>query len=160
MISDCGIADDASDRLPDRAPAGLLRAASRPRARRVLMVLYFFPPLGGVSMSRNIRNAQYLPQYGWLPVVLTPREGGFELKDAGALDLVDPALEVLRTRSWEAGHLRPAAVAVRDRLRRYLPRQGSLAGRRYDSLSSLITPREAGAAGADATRASALGRLR
>lgn len=37
------------------------------------MVLYHFP-VGGVVMSRNVRNVHHLPQYGWVPIVLTPRE--------------------------------------------------------------------------------------
>ncbi len=36
-----------------------------PGARRVLMILYEFPPLGGIGMSRNVRNVQYLPR-SWL----------------------------------------------------------------------------------------------
>ncbi len=92
-------------------------------ARRVLMVLYFFPPLGGVSMARNLRNAQHLPKHGWVPVVLTPRAGAFELKDPDALTLLPPGLDIVRTHSLEAGHVRPAAVAVRRLVGEHLRRQ-------------------------------------
>jgi len=69
------------------------------RPRRVLMVLYLFPPLGGVGMSRNLRNTQYLPRSGWQPVVLTPTNPAYLIRDPATLALVDPATEVVRTRS-------------------------------------------------------------
>ena len=82
------------------------------------MVLYFFPPIGGVSMSRNLRHAEHLPRYGWTPVVLTPGNGGYELRDPEALDSVPPGLAIIRTRSLEAGHLRPLVATLRRLLRR------------------------------------------
>ncbi len=100
------------------------QASARPEGpRTVLMVLYFFPPLGGVSMARNVRHAQHLPKHGWTPVVLTPKAGAFELKDPEAMDLLPAALAVIRTRSWEAGHVRPIAVRVRDAIGGWLPRR-------------------------------------
>jgi glycosyltransferase involved in cell wall biosynthesis len=103
-----------------RAAADLVDPASTQfgRPRTVLMVLYFFPPIGGVSMSRNLRHAQYLSRYGWTPVVLTPSNGAYELRDPEALDSVPPGLAVIRTRSLEPGHLRPLVVTLRRLLRR------------------------------------------
>lgn len=85
--------------------------------RMVLMVLYFFPPIGGVSMSRNLRHAQYLPRYGWTPVVLTPSNGAYELQDPQALEAVPAGLRVIRARSLEAGHLQPLVAGLRRLLR-------------------------------------------
>ncbi len=40
--------------------------------QRVLMVAYHFPPLaGGSGIQRTLRFAQYLPEFGWQPLVLT-----------------------------------------------------------------------------------------
>lgn len=80
------------------------------------MVLYFFPPLGGISMSRNVRNVQYLPQHGWTPVVLTPRNAGYHLHDPGSLDLIPDGTRVIRAPSLEAGHVRSLVVGLRDLL--------------------------------------------
>jgi glycosyltransferase involved in cell wall biosynthesis len=85
------------------------------------MVLYFFPPLGGVSMSRNVRNVEHLPRFGWTPVVLTPTDGAYSPKDPASLALVAPDIRVIRTRSVEPGHLRallaPLGKAMRRRFR-------------------------------------------
>lgn len=39
--------------------------------RRVLMVSYNYPPIGGYGTVRTTKLARYLPQYGWRPTVLT-----------------------------------------------------------------------------------------
>jgi glycosyltransferase involved in cell wall biosynthesis len=90
--------------------------------RTVLMVLYFFPPVGGISTSRNIRNVEYLPRYGWSPVVVTPAEAGYPVKDPSLLDLVAPTVEVIRTGSLEAGHVRAWVSWIGRFLR--MPRPG------------------------------------
>ena len=56
--------------------------AGRPSAS-VLMVLYYFPPIGGVSMARNVANVRHLPAHGWTPVVLGARTAG-DFADAQA----------------------------------------------------------------------------
>src|SRR3954468_21374178 len=42
--------------------------------RRVLIVAYYFPPIGGIGSIRLARFAEYLPQFGWEPLVLAPRD--------------------------------------------------------------------------------------
>ncbi len=97
-------------------------AATVDRAARgeptALMVLYYFPPIGGISTARNLKNVQYLPSYGWRPIVLTPRDSGVGLRDLAGLDAVPRKTPIVRTRSIEAGHLRPIAIRVRDALTR------------------------------------------
>lgn len=39
--------------------------------RRVLLVSYFFPPLGGAGVQRTVKFARYLPEFGWEPLVVT-----------------------------------------------------------------------------------------
>jgi glycosyltransferase involved in cell wall biosynthesis len=93
------------------------------RERRVLMILYFFPPLGGVAMARNISNVIHLRSHGWRPVVLTPRNPAAEPRDEGALALVPDDVEVVRTASVEAGHLRQLFVRLRGLARARRPTQ-------------------------------------
>ncbi len=90
------------------------RAESQPARRplKILMVLYFFPPVGGISTSRSVRNVQYLPRHGCTPVVLTPRDASFELRDEELLDLIPNDVDVVRTRSFEAGHVRRHIVRI------------------------------------------------
>jgi len=39
--------------------------------RRVLMIAYHFPPVGGPGVQRIAKMAKYLPEHGWQPYVLT-----------------------------------------------------------------------------------------
>ncbi len=80
--------------------------------RRVLMLLYHFPPRGGAATPRNVRNVLYLPRFGWTPVVVSPRDTG-ELADPDSLDLISPAVRVVRATSLEPRHLRPIVDLLR-----------------------------------------------
>ncbi len=45
--------------------------------KRVALLAYYFPPLGGAGVQRAVKLAQYLPAFGWEPVVVTgPANGG------------------------------------------------------------------------------------
>jgi glycosyltransferase involved in cell wall biosynthesis len=73
--------------------------------RAVLMLCYFFPPLGGGGVQRSAKFAKYLPEHGWKPVVITVRPNRRNRIDQG----VDPSLveglredaEVIRCPSLE-----------------------------------------------------------
>lgn len=41
--------------------------------RRVLVVAYYFPPIGGIGSIRMSRFVACLPEFGWAPTVLAPR---------------------------------------------------------------------------------------
>ena len=57
--------------------------------RRVLLVSYFFPPLGGGGMLRALKLAKYLPAAGWEPEVLATDDPRYHLRDEAALVEVD-----------------------------------------------------------------------
>ena len=76
------------------------------------MVLFHFPPLGGVAMPRNVYNVRYLPRFGWTPVVLAPQDAGGAI-DPGALALVAPETSIFRAMSVEPRHFRGVVSRVR-----------------------------------------------
>jgi len=48
------------------------RTSVLPRGnRKVLMIAYAYPPIGGSGVQRTAEFAKYLPQFGWLPTVWT-----------------------------------------------------------------------------------------
>lgn len=65
--------------------------------RRVLIVAYYFPPLGGIGSLRAVRMASHLPDHGWEPTVLAPSRGTYFMDPA----LTVPEQRVVRTRSLE-----------------------------------------------------------
>jgi glycosyltransferase involved in cell wall biosynthesis len=65
--------------------------------RRVLFVSYYFPPIGGIGSIRATAMANYLPEFGWDPVVLAP-SGTPHPTDS---ELRYPKSAVVRARSIE-----------------------------------------------------------
>lgn len=77
---------------------------------RVLVVTYFFPPLGGVGVQRTLKYVTYLPRWGWQPVVVTPANPAYTVRDPSLVGGLAADLEVNRTASLEPGRL-PNAIA-------------------------------------------------
>nr|HDO80708.1 hypothetical protein [Candidatus Bathyarchaeota archaeon] len=71
--------------------------------RKVLIVSYEFPPLGGIGVQRVLKFVKYLPQYGWQPVVLTPKSPQYwvNLIDESLLSEIPKEAKVYRTFSIE-----------------------------------------------------------
>jgi glycosyltransferase involved in cell wall biosynthesis len=68
--------------------------------RRVLVVAYYFPPLGLSGVQRTLKFVKFLPEYGWQPTVLTVEPGGYYAKDDSLLEeLEGRGITVVRTRS-------------------------------------------------------------
>ncbi|MBD3285058.1 glycosyltransferase [candidate division WOR-3 bacterium] len=61
------------------------------KEKKVLIVSYYFPPMGGVGVQRVSKFCKYLPQFGWKPVVVTPEPSTFYMTDKGMMDEVKHA---------------------------------------------------------------------
>jgi glycosyltransferase involved in cell wall biosynthesis len=90
--------------------------------RRVLMVAFHFPPLAGSSgIQRTLRFAQWLPRYGWEPLVLSADPRAYERTSDDLLREVPAELVVQRAFALNtARHLAlrgryPALLARPDR---------------------------------------------
>lgn len=49
--------------------------------KNVLIVVYYFPPMGGSGVQRPLKFIKYLPQFGWNPIVLCPQPGIYHTFD-------------------------------------------------------------------------------
>jgi glycosyltransferase involved in cell wall biosynthesis len=66
--------------------------------KKVLLIAYYYPPLGGIGSQRSQKFARYLPDYGWTPIVVTPRNGSYFI-DPTLDDRQASGVEVVRTPS-------------------------------------------------------------
>jgi glycosyltransferase involved in cell wall biosynthesis len=73
--------------------------------KRVLIITYYWPPSGGSGVQRWLKFAKYLPEFGWEPVIFTPENPDFDLKDETLLKEISPELEVLKFPIWEPYNL-------------------------------------------------------
>jgi len=69
--------------------------------RKLLLISYSFPPLLGPESTMTLNYVKYLPQLGWIPVVLCGKPSLLEPLDASSLDEVSPMVKVYRTNSLE-----------------------------------------------------------
>lgn len=76
-----------------------------PKNARVLIITYYWPPSAGSGVQRWLKFAKYLPEFGWDPVIFTPENPDFDLKDESLLKEVNPQLEVLKFPIWEPYHI-------------------------------------------------------
>lgn len=68
---------------------------------KVLIITYYWPPSGGSGVQRWLKFVKYLPQFGVHPIVFTPENPSFELRDESLLKDVPPEAEVIHFPIWE-----------------------------------------------------------
>lgn len=51
--------------------------------KKVLVISYYYPPIGGVGIIRTLKFTKYLPEYGWMPYVLTVKNRDRFYTDCG-----------------------------------------------------------------------------
>jgi len=62
----------------------------------VLVIAYYFPPLGGAGVQRTLKFVKYLPDYGWLPHVLTVQDSA-SLQDSSLAAEIPEEIPITRT---------------------------------------------------------------
>jgi len=64
--------------------------------RSVLIITFFFPPIGGGASIRTTKFVKYLPQLGWRPIVLTVNQD-LSIQDDKVLKDIPPEATIIRT---------------------------------------------------------------
>lgn len=74
--------------------------------RNVLIIAYYFPPMGLSGVQRTAKFAKYLPQFGWKPTVLTVAPTGYYAMDESLLHEVEDAGSLIyRASSLDANRI-------------------------------------------------------
>jgi glycosyltransferase involved in cell wall biosynthesis len=93
---------------------------SQPRGR-VLILTYFFPPLGGGGTPRMGKYVKFLPRMGWQPIVLTADERVYRSVgrpiDESLMEDVPAEAIVMRTNFWDLGAISRTLRGVRAKER-------------------------------------------
>ncbi|MCB9202616.1 MAG: glycosyl transferase family 1 [Flavobacteriales bacterium] len=69
--------------------------------KKVLIILYYFPPAGGPGVQRWLKFIKYLPKYNICPVVIKPKNPSYPIIDDSLLKEVSPELEIHEVPIWE-----------------------------------------------------------
>jgi len=92
--------------------------------RRVLVLAYYFPPLGLSGVQRVVGFVKHLPQFGWHPTVITAKPAGYFAYDESLrVEVESTGAEVHSTRSLDptrfSGCKKPIALPA-EPIRRFL----------------------------------------
>ncbi|MBM4399643.1 MAG: hypothetical protein FJ041_04865, partial [Candidatus Cloacimonetes bacterium] len=74
------------------------------KAKRLLLIAYFYPPLGGPAVQRPCKTVKYLTQLGWEVDVITVRDILYHSLDESLLNECR-AHKVIRTASFDLMYL-------------------------------------------------------
>ena len=64
--------------------------------KRVLIISYYWPPAGGISVVRPLKLAKYIREFGWDPVVCTAANPHFPFEDKNAANDIPKDLEIIK----------------------------------------------------------------
>lgn len=74
------------------------------RRRRLLLIAYTFPPVGGAGVQRPVKWVKYLQHFGWDVTVLTPSNPSVPVRDESLLENIPAQTRIVRTPTWEPGY--------------------------------------------------------
>jgi len=69
--------------------------------KKVLLITYYWPPAGGAGVQRVLKFAKYLPQFGWMPVVLTVPNPDAPVEDPSLEKDIPTECKVYKIKGWE-----------------------------------------------------------
>ncbi len=61
--------------------------------RTVLVIAYYFPPMGLSGVQRTLKFVKYLPEFGWKPIVLTAGNTPYYASDETLLSEIQPLVD-------------------------------------------------------------------
>jgi glycosyltransferase involved in cell wall biosynthesis len=98
--------------------------------RKVLIIAYYFPPMGLSGVQRTVKFAKFLPKYGWKPTVLTVEPTGYYAFDDTLLKEAEEAgVRIVRTHSYDVNRILKKQGVIKmpsERMRKVLQFFGDL----------------------------------
>ena len=82
------------------------------RPKRVLVVAYLFPPVGGAGVQRVAKFVKYLPKHGWLPSVLTVSNPSVPLMDQSLHNDLPEDVILRHAKTFEPGYALKKSIAA------------------------------------------------
>ncbi|MEO1996051.1 MAG: glycosyltransferase, partial [Planctomycetaceae bacterium] len=80
--------------------------------KRVLVIAYQFPPVGGAGVQRVTKFVKYLPDFGWQPSVLTVSNPSVPVIDQSLVAEIPEQTVIRAARTFEPGYRAKQAVSA------------------------------------------------
>lgn len=69
--------------------------------KKVLIITYYWPPMGGGGVQRWLKMTKYFRENGWEPVIFTTEGAEISIHDESLLKEVPEGIEVIKVPIWE-----------------------------------------------------------
>lgn len=69
--------------------------------KKVLIISYYWPPAGGISVLRTLKFVKYLQNFGWLPIVYAPKNANYPYLDENNFKDIPNNIVTLRRKIYE-----------------------------------------------------------
>ncbi|MCD6367231.1 MAG: glycosyl transferase family 1, partial [Bacteroidales bacterium] len=73
--------------------------------KKVLIISYYWPPAGGISVLRTLKFTKYLRKFGWEPIVYAPQNASYLYLDKNNFDDIPENIEIIRRKILEPFNL-------------------------------------------------------
>src|SRR4030042_5664830 len=90
---------------------------ARSRSKKLLLLSYYWPPLGGPGAIRPVKFVKYLPSFGYDPFIVTRKDIAYHSYDELLIDDVKK-INVIRTETLD-----PARLLWLCGMRNYRPKK-------------------------------------
>ena len=82
--------------------------------KKLLIITYYWPPAGGPGVQRILKFAKYLPDFGWLPLILTVTDGEYAARDESLIKEIPEAVKIFKTPSLEPFRIYKKFVGISE----------------------------------------------
>lgn len=70
-------------------------------SKKVLIILYYWPPAGGPGVQRWLKFVKYLPEFGFEPIVYCPERPNYPIIDTSLISEIPESLTILKQKIKE-----------------------------------------------------------
>ncbi len=114
------------------APPETDLAGSPSNRRRLMLIAYNFPPVGGAGVQRPVKWVKYLRRFGWDVTVVMPSNPSVPVLDESLLQEIPAETRIIRAKTLEPGYDVKQKVAGVSR------KPGGIAGRIKSALKAVV----------------------
>lgn len=69
--------------------------------KKLLLITYHWPPMGGGGVQRWLKMSKYLRSYGWEPIIFTVSDAEISIYDESLVKEIPEGIETIKTPIWE-----------------------------------------------------------
>jgi glycosyltransferase involved in cell wall biosynthesis len=82
--------------------------------KKVLVITYYWPPMGGGGVQRWLKTTKYIREFGWEPIIFTAENAEISMYDESLLNDIPNEIEVIKSPIWEPFDLYKKLLGKKD----------------------------------------------